>query len=151
MRARLGLFSAVVIALLWPGAMAAGSNGYGAVHVSVRPAVGSQKAEFFVSSIAQRTGFVPSSLSGYRVVASGRAARGCVSGVAVAVPATWQGERVRVGLRTPSRWCPGTYAGRLELVIRPSCGFRELCPLARQLEPAFIAVLTVGRFGFRVR
>jgi hypothetical protein len=36
------------------------------------------------------------------------------------------------------------FAGRVEETITPVCGFREVCP-------AYVAVVTVGRFAFRVR
>jgi hypothetical protein len=151
--ARRASLAVLVIALL-PVSSALGATGYGTVKVRVRPAVGLKRTPFVVSFTAQRTGFVPSSWSGYRVVASGRASRRCVSEVAVTVPATLPNQHVRVTLRPSGRsrvWCKGTYRGRLEEMVRPSCGFREMCPLARQPIPTFIGFRTVGRFGFRVR
>ncbi len=41
-------------------------------------------------------------------------------------------------------WCVGTFAGRVDETITPVCGFRELCP-------AHVAVVPLGRFAFRVR
>jgi hypothetical protein len=73
--------------------------------------------------------------------------------VALTLPATWQGQHVRVTLRPgrpPAVWCKGSYAGRLEEMIRPTCGFREMCPFARPAIPMWIGYLIVGRFSFRV-
>ena len=146
--------AAVAIVLLSPSANALGTIGNAGVRIGVWPAVGSKRTHFVVGFTAQRTGFVPSRWSGYRVVASSRAARGCSSAVAVVVPPTSQGEHVRVTLRpggASRSWCQGTYAGRLEETFRPTCGFREMCPLARPAFATFIGYLTVGRFRFRVR
>jgi hypothetical protein len=41
-------------------------------------------------------------------------------------------------------WCVGAFAGRVTEAITPVCGFRELCP-------AHVAVVQLGRFAFRVR
>jgi hypothetical protein len=149
MRARLGALAALASVVLWPVAIT-----LGAVHLTVRPAVGSQRTHFAVSFIAQRTGYVPSRLGGYRVVASGPASRGCASAAEVKVSPTSQNQHVRVILRpggTSHAWCRGEYAGRLEETFRPTCGLREMCPLARASDPAFVRVLTVGRFSFRIR
>ncbi len=53
--------------------------------------------------------------------------------------------RKRFRLKPPSHgWCVGTYHGRIELVETPICGPAHACPM-------FIAILTVGRFSFRVK
>jgi hypothetical protein len=143
------LLAALAVASVWPVASALAASG----KVSVRPSVGSPRTAFAVSFTAQRTGFIPSGVGNYRVLASTRASRGCVSAVAVTVPATWQGQHVRVSLR-PGRpsgvWCKGSYAGRLEETLRPTCGFRVLCPSERPAIQTWIGYLIVGRFSFRV-
>ena len=148
-----GLLAALAIASLCSSGTALAASGNSGAGLNVRPAVGWQRTAFVVSFAAQRTGFVPSAYSGYEVVASTHGSRGCDSTAAVSIPATSQGQRVHVTLKPgrARRWCKGSYAGRLEEIIRPTCGFREMCPMARQASPALIGYLTVGKFSFRVR
>ena len=152
--ARRGVLAALAIASLCLTTSALAATGHTGAKLTVRPAVGFQRTPFVISFTAQRTGFVPSIFTGYAVVASARGSRGCMSTASVTVPATWQGQRVHVTLRpgrASARWCKGTYAGRLEEMVRPTCGFREMCPLARPASPALIGYLTIDRFSFRVR
>ncbi len=142
---------ALGVGVLCPVGLARAS---GDVQVTVRPKVGSERTQFVVSFTAQRTRYTGSSRSGYQVIVAGRSGRGCRSSEDVLVPATWQGQRVSVTLTPggpPSGWCKGAYAGRVEETVRPACGFRQLCPLARPAAPMFIAVTIVGRFSFRVQ
>jgi hypothetical protein len=145
---------ALGIASLLLAALASGASSPGGIHVTVRPTVGSPTTRFVVRFTAQRTGYVGSSWSGYRVVVTGASGRGCTSTDDTAVPPTSQGQHVRVTLMPGGRsrtWCKSAYAGRLEETIRPACGYLKVCPLAHDVEPAFIATRTVGRFSFRVR
>ena len=156
---RWGGGTALAVAAALPAWLAGAAIASGGAHVSVRPTVGSRTTHFVVRFTAQRTGYVGSSWSGYRVVVSGpsvsgRSAHGCTSAKALTVPPTSQGQHVRVTLTPGGRshaWCKATYAGWLQETVRPACGFRKLCPLARDLQPTFIATMTVGRFSFRVR
>jgi hypothetical protein len=154
MRSRLGALVAAGAALLWLAGLASGAGGSGSVHATVRPTVGSQKTRFVARFTAQRTGYVGSSLSAYRVVSSGASPHGCTSSDAASVPPTREGQRVRVTLVASGpthAWCGGNYSGRVEETIRPVCGYRELCPQASDVQPVFIATMTVGTFSFRVR
>jgi hypothetical protein len=140
-----------MVALVGPLALARAS---GDARVSVRPKLGSARAQFVVSFTAQRTGYMGSSRSAYQVIASGPSGRGCHSSEEVPVPPIQQGQRVSVTLTPgsrPNRWCKGSYTGRVDEIVRPACGFRQLCPLSRGAAPMFVAVMVVGRFSFRVR
>jgi hypothetical protein len=154
MRPRLASLLGAGVASLWLAALASGASSTGSIRVTVRPTAGSQKTHFVVRFTAQQTGYVGSSWSGYQVVVSAASSRGCTSSDYATVPPTHQGQHVRVTL-TPSgpshTWCKGSYSGRLEETIRPACGYRVVCPLARDAQPVFIAPKTVGRFSFRVR
>jgi hypothetical protein len=150
---RRGLLAVLAIASLCSSGTALGASGNSGARLDVRPAVGWQRTSFVVSFTAQRTGFVPSVYSGYEVVASTHGSRGCVSAAVISIPATWQGQRVHTTLKPGrgSRWCKGSYAGRLDEIIRPTCGFREMCPMASRDSPLFIGYLTLSQFSFRVR
>lgn len=64
----------------------------------------------------------------------------------VSVRVARAGERVTVTLAPPSRsrWCPGTYRGRVETLSRPVCKPGTACP-------QFVALLPIGHFRFTVR
>ncbi len=135
---------AVTAACAAPVASSASSSG--SLHVTVKPGVGTARTHFAVGFRPQASGTTGSTYSRYAVEASGRSGKGCSSSAVAVAPSSPAGQLVRVTLRpgNPSgKWCRGSYAGRVEETIRPVCSFGKACPL-------FIAVLTVGKFSFRV-
>ena len=126
----------------------AGASGGSSVTIRVKPAIGSRSTRFTVSFRApQQTASTRTGGSRYELSASGRSGRGCASNASTVLGPTRKGELVEVRLAPPAPshlWCPRRYSGRLIEILTPECGPRELCP-------AFIAMMDVGEFSFRVR
>lgn len=118
------------------------------VRVSLKPATGSPHTHFRVAFKAPAsTGPSGSTVRGYEVSATGSSGVGCASTASAAVDSARAGQRVHVTLTVDGStrgWCAGTFDGRVDETITPACGFRELCP-------DYFAVMTIGRFTFRVR
>lgn len=118
------------------------------VHATAGPRAGSPDTHFRVSFTAPASSGVSRSTSRrYEVSANGPSGHGCTSTASAPLGPVHAGQRVHVRLAPagPSHeWCPGAFTGRVDETITPVCGFRELCP-------AYVAVVTVGRFAFRVR
>lgn len=72
---------------------------------------------------------------------------GCVGVHDEAVPVAPAGQAVHVAVgpsQLGGRWCPGTYAARVEVLARPKCGQGQMCP-------QFIRVVAVlGPVTFRI-
>jgi hypothetical protein len=130
------------------GAGAAAASGGSSVRVGVKPAIGSPATRFTVSFRApQQTGATWTGGPRYELSATGPSGRRCASRSSTGIGPTHKGQRVQLRL-VPSApagvWCRGRYSGRLTEILTPECPPRELCP-------AFIAVMDVGKFSFRVR
>jgi hypothetical protein len=130
------------------GSAAAAAGGGSGVPIHVKPAAGRPRTRFTVSFRApQQTGGDPAGGPRYELTANGRSHRGCASSYSATVGPTRKGQTVMMRLAAPApshAWCRGHYSGRLLEILTPECPPRELCP-------AFIAMMDVGEFSFRVR
>jgi hypothetical protein len=120
-------------------------------NVRVRPKIGGRRTHFVVSFPApQASGIVAGSYRTYEIHASTTHRRGCIASTTVPAGPTRQGQRVHVTLAPNGRWCRGAYSGEVQERTEPACGFLKVCPLARDVEPSFVAASVIGRFSYRV-
>ncbi len=141
----LGGITLCAATVLISASASASSNG---IHATVKPTTGSPRTRFHVSFTApESSGVSGSTWRDDEVSAAGPARRGCDWTASAPAGSVHAGERVHVALAPagPVReWCEGTFSGSVDETLTPVCGFREVCP-------AYVAVVTLGRFSFRVQ
>jgi hypothetical protein len=118
------------------------------VAVHVNPTHGGPHTSFKVSfRVPQSTGRM-SGGQPYDVL-NGQASApsaGCIPSFAVRVPAAVAGTHLTVTLAPRAlggRWCPGSYAGRLEQLQEPVCPQGKVCPLV-------VVLLPLGHFTLHI-
>jgi hypothetical protein len=83
----------------------------------------------------------------YTLSAVGPHGSGCVGTETMALPAVTRGQTVTAALAPSAsggRWCPGTYAARVDELARPVCSAGQMCPQFVRL------VAVVGPVTFRI-
>jgi hypothetical protein len=140
--ARLVTGAAIAIALATASAGAAADS---QAHVS--PVSGAPTTTFTVSFVVPaRTGVTRSIRVRDEVTASNPStASGCDPSASQPAPAAERGRLVHVALRPArgSRWCRGTFTGKVLELQTPVCPPRSLCPMYERLR-------TLGAFTFSV-
>ncbi len=125
-----------VVASLLAGAI---SLGQPALHVRVTPPLGGSNTTFKVSfRVPARTGTINGAHRYDELTGSASTSGGCIASFSVRAPNAPAGTRVSVTLDPRAlggRWCPGTYAGRVEQLQTPVCPHGEACPLYIVLTP----------------
>jgi hypothetical protein len=116
--------------------------------LTVSPSAGPPRTVFELRFTAPaRAGVSSGSRRSFELGVRGPQRAGCVAGSSISVPAAAAGAPVDVALdpaKLGGRWCPGTYAARVDEVQRPACSPGMMCP-------QFVRVVgTVGRTTFRV-
>ncbi len=135
---------AVVCAGLAALAVAGAALAASTAGVKVTPERGSQHSTFTVSFTARdASGQHGSWIRTYEVGAVGPRADGCRA-QADSIPDVRAGQRVRVRLAPRSRWCGGSFAGRVYEIEVTRCAKNHSCPIV-------IHIKSLGRFSFRVR
>jgi hypothetical protein len=141
--ARIAGTAAVVFSLL---ALNAGAAVGTKVHVT--PGAGPPSGTFTVSFVAPaRTGVNGSVRLRDEVTASTpAAAAGCDASALQLAPNAQRGQLVRVALHpaTGTRWCTGSFSGKVLELQTLVCPPRSMCPLYERLR-------TLGTFAFSVR
>jgi hypothetical protein len=146
----------VVLAAGITAAVAAAASATSTVppRLPVTPASGHLHTRFTVHFTAPS----PSGQSGgqnhaYRLIASPAHRRsGCIDSVSMAPTASSAGEAMAVRLRPRrlgGRWCAERYAGRVTETVEPAC--QPIMQRRTAVCPQYIALITIGRFSFRVR
>jgi hypothetical protein len=131
---------------------------------NVSPRFGTKKSSFGVRFKAPRTVGSGSTASEYTISASGPSAKGgCDGSASASVTSAQAGQMVHVTLKPDSgkKWCVGKFQGRVEEVIRPTCGgcpqptrgpeqTNIACPMIMCAQRQFIGLVPVAHFSFRV-
>lgn len=125
-----------VVASLLAGVI---SLGQPALHVRVTPPFGGSDTTFKVSfRVPESTGTIDGAHRYDELTGSASTPGGCVASFSVRAPNAPAGTRVSVTLNPRTlggRWCPGTYAGRVEQLQTPVCSPGQACPMYIVLTP----------------
>jgi len=126
----------MVLASMLAGAIAIGQP---ALHVRVTPPLGGANTTFNVSfRVPESTGTVSGAHRYDELTGSASAPGGCIANFSVRARNATAGTRVSVTLNPRTlggRWCPGTYAGRVEQLQTPVCSPGQACPMYIVLTP----------------
>jgi hypothetical protein len=137
------LVAGVAVAFVLGAASAAAANG---IHVS--PNSGNPSTTFTVSFVVPaRTGVMRTTRRTDEVTVSNPAtASGCTASATQLAPAAPRGRLVHVAVHPTAgtRWCTGTFTGRVLELQTLKCPLRSLCPMDARLR-------TLGTFSFSVR
>ena len=154
-RARIGLVTVGISAAV---ACCATATAMTQQRLAVSPASGHPRTTFTVHFTAPaRSGTNGSQTHGYHLSASPATRRsGCINSVSISPIATADREQMAVRLdpaKLGGRWCAERYSGAVTETTQPTCGPPVMAAPSRSgiVCPQYIALTTIGQFGFRVR